>query len=328
MLAAVLSAVLLAAVFRQVDANDVVQVILEKSLSGWILLALLLSLASNIIGYARRWQHLLRSFGYRLQYGTLLYLNLAIDPIVSFIPLRFGEVTRVLYLRNRHGVPISTAAGTIAVDLGLNMAALACLALVGWVMLWTGSLAGGVVAGACSVVAGTAAWALVGRWYAGRFPAPESEFGSLWGKALVFIRAMAVIPPRMLATLVGYSLFLQISEILCVAAIFRAYSVDVGWAELFAYVPVVTFLGRIPVAAGGIGVRESSLLVILGGMAAADKLVGAGLMYSFIELVIPLLLAVPATIHFLATFPIKAAPPEGATGSTGADQVSSKTHNA
>ena len=319
MLAAILSAVLLAAVFRQVGAADVAHVILDKSLSGWLLVAVLLSVASNVVGHARRWQHLLGSFGHRLRYGPLLYLNLAIDPIVTFIPLRSGEVMRAFYLRNRHGVPLSIGAGTIAIDMGLNVAALACVALVGWVALWSGSLVAGVAVGTGSAAAATAAWSLGGRRFADRFPAPESTVDSMRGKALVFVRALASIPPRMLATLAAYSLFLQISEILCVAAIFRAYSVHVGWAELLAYVPAVAFLGRVPIAAGGIGVRESSLLVILGSMASADELAGAGLMYSFVEMVVPILLAVPATIHLLATFPTKAVPRGDATGSTGAE---------
>lgn len=306
-LATLVSVALLFLLFREVDARAIARVVSDSIWSKWIAVALLLSTVSNLVWYVLRWRILLAAFGHRLRFRTLLYLNLVLDPIVTISPMRTGEVARAVYLRNRHGVPLVIGGGTLLVDLGMNFGALVIVALCGWLSLALGSLVYGAVLAALVVVIIVFAWNRSSGRLLGFVSSTADGDVSIRGRIRTFIRMFAAIPSKTMATLVGFSLVLQVSEVLSVAAIFRAFSITIDWKLFVAYVPLVAFLGRLPFSITGLGVREFSMLVVFEGftIAGASNLVGAGLMYSFVECLFPIIIGITPMIHFIATFPLR-----------------------
>jgi len=270
-------------------------------------LALFLSLLFNVILTAEKWRLILDGLGYSLKFRVLFYVKLATDSIIAVAPLRSGELARPWYLSRRHGVPFTLGGASIVLELGLNFIALVLLALAGWIGLASGSIAAGVIAAALASVALVATVAPGGRLLTRILRLQAEDPESFRGRISEFIKTLWALPKKRLATVLAYSLLFELGEIINVALIFKAFSVEVSFIRLLAFVPAVALLGRLPISLSGLGVRESSLILAFRGFVETiqGQLLGIGLVYTFIESLFPILLGVPLTLHFLTTFPGK-----------------------
>ena len=274
--------------------------------SAWILLALAISLVSNVLVAARKWHLILHALGHRIDYRFVLYVKLATDAVIAVVPLRGGEILRAWYLSKRHGVPLTDGVGSIVVELGFNFAALVGLAGAGWVALTSGSIALGCGVLLALTVAAVLAALPIGRQFLRLLPERPPDDRSFLGSLYSFFRSLASMGPGTLCAVTGYSLFVAFLEVISVALIFRAFVIEVHYAELFAYLPIIALVGRMPFSVSGLGVRESTLVLAFHHLcpAGSGALLGAGLMYSFVEFLFPTLVGLPVTAHFLSTFPI------------------------
>ena len=299
------SAALLALLFSRYDAASVAAVVGSGLASGWILLALMISVLVNILLPAEKLRRILGALGRRVPWSPLLYLNLAADIVVTVMPLRTGELVKPWYLSRRHGVPAAVGAGSVLIDISLNLAALLLLALAGWIGLALGSLAAGIAAGAASAALFLLLAGPLGRSSLRFLPQGDGEAETVRGQILLALRNVAAIPPGRLALVFCYSLIAEIGEIVNVALIFRAFSAEVEFIHLLAYLPLVAVVARLPISLSGLGVRESLVIVAFGGAAGAlhADLLGIGLLYSFVQSLFPTLAGLPLTLHLLATYP-------------------------
>jgi len=74
----------------------------------------------------------------------------------------------------------------------------------------------------------------------------------------------------------------------------HALGISVGWTTMMAFVPVVAIAQALPLSIGGLGLREGSLVLLLGPLGVADsQAVALGLLLYGINLVVSLL-GIPA----------------------------------
>jgi uncharacterized membrane protein YbhN (UPF0104 family) len=74
----------------------------------------------------------------------------------------------------------------------------------------------------------------------------------------------------------------------------HALGISVGWTAMMAFIPVVAIAQALPLSIGGLGVREGSLVLLLGPLGVADsQAVALGLLFYGISLTVSLL-GVPA----------------------------------
>ena len=115
-----------------------------------VLLAVAIGLASGVLR-AQRWRIVLRPIA-QVPLGDLWLINMASSLVNFVIPLRTGEITRSLLLKQRHRVSIATSLPTIAVDRSFDLVAMLILGAIGALSgislgdrLTTVLLAGGVL---------------------------------------------------------------------------------------------------------------------------------------------------------------------------------------
>jgi len=100
--------------------------------------------------------------------------------------------------------------------------------------------------------------------------------------------------PALAAAIMAAALAYQLTVCLAAWMAAHALGISVGWTVMMAFVPVVAIAQALPLSIGGLGLREGSLILLLGPLGVADsQAVALGLLLYGISLAISLL-GIPA----------------------------------
>lgn len=295
------SSVLLILLFRHFDASLVSKYVRVIIFSPWILMAICISLLCNLFLSTEKWRMIFLGLKRKISFQSLLYLDLATDLTIRVLPLRSGELVKAWYLLKTRGIPSPDVIGTILLEMLFNAGALILLGLTGWIGLLTGSPVTGIGCALAAAIALLIVAAPAGRFIVKILPEPALNSSPRTEKLLELARRISNIESRKLAVIIFYSLLIEFGEIVNVALIFMAFSINVEIIELLAYLPAIALVSRLPVSIGGLGIRESSMILAFPHLALLhpEEILGAGLLYSFIEIILPALIGVPLTLHLL-----------------------------
>jgi len=108
---------------------DAVATTLQQARWGYVLLAAVLGVTSSVVRVIR-WRLVLKPIAIvpRLD---VWFISLASSLINFVIPIRSGELARGLFLKQKHGVPISASLPTVAVDRSFDMLAVLTIGAIG-----------------------------------------------------------------------------------------------------------------------------------------------------------------------------------------------------
>ncbi|MDW8326831.1 MAG: lysylphosphatidylglycerol synthase transmembrane domain-containing protein [Anaerolineales bacterium] len=106
---------------RDVPFDEVVRTLAR--LGSWQILALIALNALAVLSFAGSWWTILRAFGYRLPYLSLARGRLGAFGVAYFVPgpQVGGEAVQLLWLTQRHSVPLPQAAASVALDKTLEI---------------------------------------------------------------------------------------------------------------------------------------------------------------------------------------------------------------
>jgi len=267
---------------------------------GWLAAAVLWNAAIHVGVPAEKFRRILGRLGHRLTLAETARIWLGCQPLRFFMPLKSGELFKVLYLRSVHGVPPGVGTWGVLIDKLTNFIALAAFAVAG------------ALAGATATPFSRAAWPLVAvllmvmggvlaapvpRWLeqsAARWPARVGRFASELAGATRHLGAGAKL--GFLAISTGQVLTEGIGFWLCL----RALGASVPLGGLWLRAPLVILAANLPVTISGIGTRELAMVVVLGGAAPAATLAAAGILVSLVGPVLLAVLGLPFVARFLA----------------------------
>jgi len=103
---------------------------------------------------------------------------------------------------------------------------------------------------------------------------------------LVRLRRHPALAVAVMAAALGY----QLTVILVGWMAAHALGISVGWTAMMAFIPVVAIAQALPLSIGGLGLREGSLVLLLGPLGVADsRAVALGLLLYGINLAVSLL---------------------------------------
>jgi glycosyltransferase 2 family protein len=242
-----ISLALLALVFRRIDLHQA-----EQALARVHPVTLIQALALALVGYlgrAARWSALLRRAGVRVSLIECYRLTLVGTFYGLVTPGRVGEFARVLHL----GVPRSQTLPTVLWDRLGDVLLLEALAIPAFVLLdaWHGPLLAIylliVLATVALVLAVDSARVLA--FVARRMPGAAERIGR-WGSGATGVLRSAAFARGLLGGLFFYTLnflgaFLLLREL-----------TPQSPATLALIFPVIILLGNLPIAFGGLGLRE------------------------------------------------------------------------
>lgn len=297
------SALLLALLFWFVPWKDVADGFARVPLT-LFLVVWLLFLAGHVAASAKWWTLLDRAFAFPLAlraHFAGLAANLCLPGVAGGDAVRAG----LAHTAMRDGPRL--AAGAVA-DRLIDMLALACLALVGVLMLReSGSGATIAIQAVGLTLAILAAVVFALPWLVERFwtlfPAlPGRDFAARTATAF---KALGRRPGLLLLTF-GASMAIQGLFILLAVQLAEAVGVDLPLgAWVFAW-PMAKIVAVLPISLGGLGLREASLAALLTPFGAeAAQVVAAGLVW---QAVLFLTGALGASVLLISGIGLKAAP--------------------
>lgn len=263
----IISVSLLAAVFSQVDIVPGIE-LLRRARVEFIVLAILVGIGGRFFA-AFRWHLLLRAMDRTVSYLTLVRLTF-IGMFLSFMPagtiaLEIGRV----YGLNRETSDLASSFASVFVERLLGLGALMILALAGLALAPPG----------VPPVLGRLAWLGFALLAAGSFALMNPHLrtiprGALSAFGLESVNRRLDGVYRCLDEMKGRLKLLLWSAVAALAnTAFRilpafllahALGIEVSIIQLWIIVPIIVLAAQVPIAVGGLGVREVGFVALLG----------------------------------------------------------------
>ena len=249
-------------------------------------LALLLLLAATMVR-AQRWQVVLRVMGCRISYFRAFRQLMASSSLDAFLPSKTSDFYRSYSLCQ--SVSPGKSVGAVLTERLFDVTVLLMISGISGIALNYQLVLAHFVPGLLIII----------------------------GLVLVFFYSLRIIRrslPQRLALLVvelGLSFYLlwqrptafarvALSTFLCwvlamlqVLLFFRALNISAPTLFILAATPVAIFAGMLPITLGGMGTRDAAFICLFAKYAAAEELLGVGLLFSLVRYIIPCLLGIP-----------------------------------
>jgi len=255
-----------------------------------ILVAVVISIMSNIFLTAYRWRAILKKLKCPISWKESILVKMGSDSLISILPMKTGEAFRVLYLTRTKKVSHGKAILSIISEYCLNFVFLLLSIFIGlFFYLVRNNL----------TLSGNIGFA------SGLFLLSNERFRAAKDNWKSFVNNRMVVPFKKIKSIffdrniLMLTFLLAILELLNVYLISKALGIHIPLYAIFVYVPMIILISSIPITILGLGLRESVVLLFFLKYASSDSLLSLGILYSFIEHVIPMLIGLSLTGLFL-----------------------------
>lgn len=281
-----ISFIILVVLFRNTSFAEVLNLI-EKADFRIILIAFVISIFNGVFISSLRWKLILDKMDCDISWKESLFVKVASEPIISIIPFKAGEISRVLYLKRMKNMPYEKACFSIFIEYLLNIFMLLFLVFLGGVFWLCQSkiftLRGDISLFLCCSEM--------------RKIMPRNKWIGNLGKCFKdYFKGCRVFLGR---KILCCSFLFGFFELVCVYLISKAINVDIPFFSILVYVPLIIVVSSIPVTFLGLGVRETTVVLLFLKYASSEKLLALGILYSFAEHILPLFIGLSLTSLFV-----------------------------
>ncbi|MFN7950530.1 MAG: lysylphosphatidylglycerol synthase transmembrane domain-containing protein [bacterium] len=245
---------------------------------------------------AEKWRRILRHLGFELSLRDTLVIWLGCQPLRFTLPLKSGEIFKVVYLERVHGVPPAVGAWAVLFDKLANIVALVTLGAAG--LLW--APLGGRASVAIVVLLALGPLLLARAAPAWLARALERIPGRLGRFVRDLVGAVSRLSVGVRLGFLGVSALQALAEGVSFALCLHALGASVPLVDALVRTPLVILLANLPVTLSGIGTRELGMLLLFAPYGRAETLAAAGLVLSFVGPVLLVLLGAPFVGRFFA----------------------------
>ena len=292
---------LLLLIFRKIEPGEVISS-LAQARPVPLLTALAVSFLTNCWLAAVKWRRILAPLGLDISFREAFLVKMGSTPVKSILPLRSGEASRVIYLKRRYDFSAARTAGSIALELFLNIFVFLLFIVAGGVAC-SRTPPDVITAAALVLAAGMAIFLASGRaaprrrvrGLLDRIPQPRLRGGleTLLTFHRFFSRRQILVP-------LFHSVVIQAGKLLSFFLIAAAFRLSFPPVVYLVILPFSILISTIPVTLLGIGLREGSLveLIPLYSPIAAEAVLAPALVFSAVEYLFPALLGLFWTGQF------------------------------
>lgn len=279
---------LLAFVVRHVGLARLVDA-LRAADPGWLGFALALNVGIHVVVPAEKWRRLLARLDHRLTFGEASRIWLGCQPLRFTLPMKTGELFKVVYLQAVHRVPPAVGTWALVFDKLSNVVALMAFGAAGLLRAPLGSRV--------SLVIGLLLLPSP-LLFAGALPGVLRErLARVPGRLGRFVRelidAMAALPTGVRLRFFAVSLVQVVAEAISFGVCLRALGVHAPLLDVLFRTPLVILLANLPVTLSGIGTREIGMLWLFAAHGSPEQLAATGLVLSFVGPVLLVIAGLP-----------------------------------
>ena len=256
--------------FRRIDLSHVIALLRTIPASTWSV-ATLLTLSFPVMS-AVRWHLILGTMGFDVSIARCLLIIVGLWPLSSVSPSKAGDLLKAVSLRREIGPMV--VAGSVLTERALDLLVLAVFALVGGLFFRDLRM----IAAAVAVILVVIAAVIVARLDIK--PPVGQNLQSKLRELLHSIRVLGTQPITLVAIL-ALTVANWLASIVQTKLLFDGVGASVPFGFTAAALPVAIFVGLLPITFGGMGTRDSAMVVLFAGFAAASQALAVGLLYSF-----------------------------------------------
>lgn len=267
-----------------VDLHSVISLLSETGPAQAVLCIALAFLGPVI--HAIRWVFYAAALELRLPLGLAFKTVLACQPASILAPLQAGDLLRAVILRRQF--PLVSTASSIILEKAVGLLLVSLFAVAGWVFGDFLSSGMEIYLLLAFMVSALAAMVALGA----------DSFLALGSKLTTYIPAGGEGLPDKVETgplLVGFSLSLinWLLSALLIFACFHLYGAPLDYWRVLSAFSIAALVTMPPVTLGGVGARETALLLTLKGQAPSTTIVAVCLLYSVLVLGTRLMVSIP-----------------------------------
>jgi uncharacterized protein (TIRG00374 family) len=258
-----LSVALLALLFTRIGIGEAMGAIREMD-PGAFAAAFLLFL-SGVLIRAYRWQGLLGAVQLHVPLRRLVVLYFVGSFFNTFLPTGVGGDVVRMYELSRDSQRTSESVGTVLVDRLSGLVVLFGLALVA--LLFSGGLITTELKLATLAIAGggiLAAWLLFQQSWADRLLGLLPFGDRLRGKVMDLYQAVHACGTGAMGRALGVSLLFNLILISHVAVLAVGLGIRISLWYFLLFVPLISFSLVLPISISGLGVRETTFVLLFG----------------------------------------------------------------
>jgi len=217
-----------------------------------------------------RWYLVLKAAGFKIAFWKIF--KVVISGIsLSLVPGRLGDLARSYPLRN--SIPVAQSIGTIILEKIIDVSVLILFSGIGLLML--GQMIAATIMFCLAV--GTIPALMIVRRVRLKLPLNNGVISKLSDAASILNtvgqRKIILIAAALVS---GLNWILSILQVYW---LFRAVDSTVPLSAVFAFHPLSTFVGLIPVTIAGVGTRDSAIIYFFKEFASAEQSLTVGILY-------------------------------------------------
>lgn len=282
------TAALLAFVVRHVGLGRL-GAALRAADRAWLAAALALNVGIHVVVPAEKWRRLLRRLGHPLTFREASRIWLGCQPLRFTLPMKSGELFKVVYLQAVHRVPPAVGTWALVFDKLSNVVALMAFGAAG--LLWAplGSRVS-LVIGLLLLPSPLLFASAFPAWLGERLTRAPGRLGRF---ASELFAAMVALPTGVRLRFFAVSLAQVVAEAVSFGVCLRALGVHAPALDVLLRTPLVILLANLPVTLSGIGTREVGMLWLFARHGSPEQLAATGLVLSFVGPVLLVLAGLP-----------------------------------
>lgn len=255
--------------FKKISLSAVIGVFKN---SDWFLIIAALAISLLFLtAIAHRWKIIIKTMGYKITYKRAYNVILGTQPINTVTPSKAGDLFRAYCIKDT--IPITKTLGTILTEKFLDFLTLTLFSLIGLIILLDFKLI---------YIPLIILFALLILVFLTSLKI-KLPVGEKWNQRLrnLFLSLRVLTKNKKnFAIILWWSFINWISSIIQIYIFFIALHNPVPFSAILAYLPLSIFIGLIPITIGGMGTRDSAIIVLFAAFAPASILLSMGILYS------------------------------------------------
>ncbi len=272
-------------VFSKTNPAQVL-VLLKQTNIGYLGLGILFSLLAHVFFSLARYQNMIKLVGCRLSFGEAVMLRMGCNAVKGVLPFKTGELAIVAYMKKMHN--LSYPAGLFSVLFG-NVFSLMVLILffsAGGIFYFSNRPSSIIFAVAFMLI-------FLLLIFAGfrRIPSFVSTYVHKYSRLpQASISIMENYDLGTIKYIIFHSLGIEGCKLLVIFAVLKSLQIEISVAALLLWGSATILTAYLPLTYWGLGVREATVLFLFAGYATPDKLLAGGLLITFVDSILPVLL--------------------------------------
>ncbi|MGB5217627.1 MAG: lysylphosphatidylglycerol synthase transmembrane domain-containing protein [Smithella sp.] len=272
-------------VFSRTNPPEVL-VLLKQTNIRYLGLGILLSLLAHVFFSLARYQNIIKLVGCRLSFGEAVMLRMGCNAVKGVLPFKTGELAIVAYMKKMHN--LSYPAGLFSVLFG-NVFSLIVLLLffsAGGIFYFSGRPQSIIFGVACLLL-----FLLLILLSSRRIgPSVSGYVQKYFRLPEVLMSIMENYDPGTIKYIIIHSLGIEGSKLLIIFTLLQSLHVEIPYAVLLLWGSATILAAYLPLTYWGLGVREATVLFLFSRYAPPDKLLAGGLLITFVDSILPVLI--------------------------------------